>query len=280
MANALEFFKMSGSGNDFILGDDRLGQWTRPEIGRLAAGLCRRGLSVGADGLILLSNSNRASVRLRIFNSDGRETPMCGNGARCAARFAFLKVMAGRRLTLETGAGVLAAAILPDGRVEVEVPGRATPPQKLLLSAQGRSVPAYLTHTGVPHAVVFVKDPDAVPVREMGAALRRAPELGPEGANVNFVGADDLGPVRVRTYERGVEAETLACGTGATAVAWVLHSLGRARETVRLLPRSGKVLEVDLAPPGAGHPFRLRGEARLVYRGTLSEEAIEEAAAC
>jgi diaminopimelate epimerase len=280
VASPLEFFKMSGSGNDFILGDNRQGLWNGPNLSRLAAGLCRRGLSVGADGLILLETSNRASVRLRIFNSDGGESPMCGNGARCAARFAFLKVMAGRRMSLETGAGVLDAAVLPDGRVEVEVPGRTAPPEKLRLAASGRSIPAYLAHTGVPHLVVFVKDPDVVPVQEMGAILRRAPELGPEGANVNFVGPGNEQPVRVRTFERGVEGETLACGTGVTAVAWVLHSLGLVRGTVRLLPRSGKLLEVDVAPQESGHPFRLRGEARLIYRGTLSQESIEEALAC
>jgi len=280
MAEPLEFFKMSGAGNDFIVGDNRQGQWDAYPAEALARGLCRRGLSIGADGLILLETSNRAHFRLRIHNSDGSDGVMCGNGARCAARVAFIRVIAGRRMTMETGAGVIAAEIFHDGSVRVEIPGRAEPPVRLDLALGGRRVPCYLTESGVPHLVVFVKDVPSVAVQELGAALRHAPELGPDGANVNFVA---LGPepILMRSFERGVEGETQSCGTGATAVAWVLYRLGQAGTRVRLLPRSGKELLVEIDPTRAtSNPFRLTGEARLVFRGFLSEESLQEALAC
>jgi diaminopimelate epimerase len=278
MAEQLEFYKMSGAGNDFILVDNRQGLWSRYPMAQLAVGLCRRGLSVGADGFILVENSNRAQLRLRIFNRDGTQTPMCGNGARCAARYAFLRVMAGKQMTMETPSGVLDAEILSDGRVRIEVPGLAVQPRRVSLAVRGRRISGLFTDTGVPHLVVFVKDVGRVPVQELGRILRTSEELGPDGANVNFVEPGHGEPIDIRTFERGVEAETLACGTGATAVAWVLHWLGKTGTRVRLMPRSGKELIVDIdLQAGSGHLFRLTGEARVVCRGFLSEESIQEA---
>lgn len=281
MNDRFEFHKMTGAGNDFILGDNRRGEWGRWPASQLARGLCRRGLSVGADGLILIENSNRASFRMRMFNSDGGETEMCGNGTRCAARFALLKVIAGRRMTIETPAGILDAEVLPDNVVRVEMPGTSENPRRVDIPMRGRTVPAFLTDTGVPHLVVLVRDLGRVPVASLGRALRSAPEAGPSGANVDFVSVTDGEPYPMRTYERGVEGETLACGTGATAVARVLHHLGYAGSTVDLLARSGCGLSVGIRPGGPGSfPFTLQGEARLVYRGFLSEESLQEALEC
>jgi diaminopimelate epimerase len=281
MLDRFEFHKMTGAGNDFILGDNRRGEWNRWPIQRLARGLCRRGLSVGADGLILIENSNRASFRLRIYNSDGSESAMCGNGARCAARFALLKVIAGRRMTIETPAGILDAELLPDNVVRVEMPGKAVPPRRLNINLRGRSVPVLLTDTGVPHLVVLVRDLERIPVVSLGRTLRSSPEAGPDGANVDFVSVTNGEPYPMRTYERGVENETLACGTGATAAAWVLHHLGYAGSSVNLRVRSGRNLEVRIIPKGSGiHPFTLTGEARVVFRGFLSEESLQEALEC
>lgn len=281
MLDRFEFYKMTGAGNDFILGDNRRGEWNRWPLDLLARGLCRRGLSIGADGLILVENSNRASLRMRVFNADGSESEMCGNGARCAARFALLKVIAGRRMTIETPAGIVDAELLPDNLVEVEIPGRAEPPIRLDLPVRGRSVPGLLTDTGVPHLVVLVRDLERVPVVSLGRTLRRAPEVGPGGANVDFVSVSDGEPFPMRTYERGVENETLACGTGATAAAWVLHHLGYTGAAVSLRMRSGTDLQVTIAPGSAGaYPFKLKGEARVVFRGFLSEESLQEALAC
>jgi diaminopimelate epimerase len=279
MAEPLEFHKFSGAGNDFILGDNRQGIWNVAPLPRLARGLCRRGLSVGADGLILLETSSKAHLRLRFFNPDGSESPFCGNGARCAARYAFLKVAAGRSMSLETGAGVVSARVLPDGRVEVEVPLPREEPRPVTVSLLRGTVPALRVLAGVPHLVVFVKDLSAVPVASLGAALRSAPEAGPGGANVDFVSVEGGPPYRVRTFERGVEGETLACGTGAVAVAWVLWSRKVASGPVRLLPRSGKELEVAFSP-GTSPYGRLTGEARPVCRGFISQESLEEALSC
>lgn len=277
MIDQLEFFKMSGAGNDFILGDNRHGSWSALPLDHLARSLCRQHLGVGADGLILVETSKKAHIRLRIFNSDGSESPMCGNGARCAARYAFLKVIAGRVMTMEVGPEVIGAEVLGDGRVRVEVPAGGRAPERISLRVQGRTIPAYLTDTGVPHLVVFVKDVEAVPVQALGAALRRAPETGPGGANVDFVAPSPAPPFRMRTFERGVESETLACGTGATAVAWTLRSLGLAGTDVVLLPRSGRELVVSMEQgSGAAPKFQLTGDARQVYRGILSQEALQE----
>jgi diaminopimelate epimerase len=278
MIEQIEFFKMSGAGNDFILGDNRQGAWSGYSLDRLARGLCRRGTSVGADGLILLEGSGKAHFRIRIFNRDGTHAAMCGNGARCAARYAFLKVIAGRQMNIEAPAGVFSARVLPDSRVEVEIPGATGEPEPISLEIQGRTLTGLLAHTGVPHLVVFVRDAASVPVASLGAALRSAPELGPEGANVDFVSTLGGEPFPMRTYERGVEAETLACGTGAAAVAWVLHRRGLGGPKIRLAVRSGRELTVEIAEHSTA--FRLTGEARVVFRGVLLQESIEEALRC
>lgn len=284
MGEGLEFYKMSGAGNDFIVADNRLGVWNAFTLGSLAKGLCLPHLSIGADGMILVENSKKAHLKLRIYNSDGSESPMCGNGARCAARYALLKVIAGRQMTIEAGPHVLAAEILADDLVRVEIPGRPEPPRRLDVQIQGRALPAFITHIGVPHAVIFVKDLralDDLPVNSMGKTLRRAPEFGPAGANINFVALSPTPPFFIRTFERGVEAETLSCGTGVTAAAWVLHYLDRAGTDVRLMTRSGQELVVQVLGAQAPAPqFTLTGQARVIYRGTLSQESLQEALRC
>jgi diaminopimelate epimerase len=284
MTEGLEFYKMSGAGNDFILGDNRQGAWSAYSLGSLAKGLCLQHLSVGADGVILIEHSKKAHLKLRIFNADGSESLMCGNGARCAARYALLKVIAGRQMTIEAGPDVLNAEILAGDLVRIEIPGGAQLPRRVDVLVNGRSLPAFVTHTGVPHAVIFVKDRqalEALPVNSLGAALRRAPEFGAAGANINFVALSPAPPFSIRTFECGVEGETLACGTGVTAAAWVLRHLGRAGDNIRLLARSGHELAVEvLGRPSPAPQFTLAGEVRLVYRATLSLEALQEALRC
>ena len=281
MSERLSFFKMSGAGNDFLVADNRHGEWDAFDLPKLARGLCRRALSVGADGLILLEPSARAAYALRILNRDGSASPMCGNGARCAARFAALNGAFEGRTLFEAGGHLLSAELLPSGDVRVELPGKAAAPRRVDVSLEGRLVQGFHTDSGVPHFVLFVRDLKAVPVQAFGRALRFAPEMGEGGANVDFVSAGTESPFAMRTYERGVEGETLACGTGATAVAWVLHSLGKAGRAVKILAASGKELLVEIDPdPASGNPFRLSGEARVVYEGHLSPESIQEALAC
>lgn len=279
---SLEFFKMSGAGNDFIVGDDRAGAWSFFDVPALARGFCRRGLSVGSDGLILLEASKRARFRMRVYNPDGSEAAMCGNGGRCAARFAFLKVIAGRQMTIEIQSGAVQAEVLPDGSVRLEMPLRPVSPKSVSLELDGRSVGGYLVDAGVPHLVVFVRDIASTPVESLGRRLRSHPSLGAGGANVDFVGpAEPDGTVAVRTFERGVEGETLACGTGAAAVAWLLHHVGTRPGRVNLRMRSGKVMEAEVRREEGRPPtLFIAGDAVLVYQGRLSDEAIEEALRC
>jgi diaminopimelate epimerase len=275
LAEPIEFYKMSGAGNDFILGDNRSGRWPSNDLPGLAARLCRRRLGIGADGLLLLENSPRASFKVDIYNSDGSRARMCGNGARCAARFAFLKVIAGKHMTMEFPAGVLEAEILSGDDVQVTMPLRLEPPVPASLDIRGKEIKGFRVHAGVPHFILFVREMEAAPVSTLGPLIRSHPFFGEAGTNVDFLSLRESGPTAIRTWERGVEGETLACGTGVTAAAWLLQERYGKRGPHRLLVRSGSVLEVGL--PGAGNGSRevfLKGEARVVYRGILSGGSI------
>ncbi len=281
MSEFLEFFKMNGAGNDFIIGDNRHYQWSAYPLAALARGLCRPHVGVGADGLILLENSKKAHFKIRIFNSDGSESPMCGNGARCAARYALMRVIAGRSMTIQAGPDVISAEVLPDLTVRVEIPGEPQAPRRIDLAVERRSLPSFLTTAGVPHLVIFVRDRealDAIPLSVLGPKLRHAPELGPQGANVDFVALSPAPPFALRTFERGVEAETLACGTGVTACAWVMKHAGVSGDATTFRTRSGRDLTVEIAGGQApASRFSLTGDAVLVFKGSLSEEALQEA---
>jgi diaminopimelate epimerase len=277
--STISFFKMTGSGNDFVMIDGRahsVGLWTPQSI----VSICSRRMGVGADGLVVLEpGSDPRAVRFHFFNNDGERAAMCGNASLCATRLAAqlgLADPAGMRL--ETDAGVFETRCL-DGsgeRAELDLP-------EVTLHGEARIQPvlgedrARLATVGVPHLVVLVEeDVLAAPdLMERGRELRWHPALGPEGANVNFVGKME-GRWRMRTYERGVEGETLACGTGAVAAVVVLTNLGRAQAPCDILTSSGKCLTVSSAMPGGdlvGQP-RLGGEGRLVFRGEIAELVI------
>lgn len=283
MPEPLEFYKMTGAGNDFIVGDNRAGSWSVLNLPALARGLCRPALSVGGDGLVLVESSKRARFRVRVFNRDGSEAGLCGNGTRCAVRFALLKVIAGRQTTVETPAGVLEAEVCPDEEVRLKMTLRSEAPRRLTLTVSGKAVEGYLVTAGVPHFIVFVKDIQSVPLASLGPLLRNHPDLAPDGANVDFLELREGGePHSIRTYERGVEGETLACGTGVSAAGWLLYQTFAKPALQRFQVRSRKVLEVhcgEAAFPGE-LSVRLKGEARTVYRGQLTVETIEEALTC
>ena len=268
-----EFFKMSAAGNDFIALDNRDGAWSGPEFVDLTRRLCTRALSVGADGVILLEESKRANVRARFFNPDGRPT-FCGNGARCAARLAFLKGLAPARMTVETDLGVHRAEVSGTG-VSFEMRDATQFEERVEVASQGRLYTGTLVDTGVPHYVVVEPGPAGDSIEATGRALRMHPRFAPAGANVNFVHALEGGLFAIRTYERGVEGETLACGTGCVASALALAAAGQARSPVDLRTRSGLSIRVRFegeARRAAG--IRLEGEARLVFVGHLTGEAL------
>lgn len=267
---------MAGGGNDFVMIDNRGGRII--DGSDLAKRICTRALSVGADGLILVEPSARATFRMRYYNSDGSFGAFCGNGTRCAARFAFLNVIAGRKMTIETDAGIVSAEIAEGGQVTLALPPpmRFRPQRPLTVGTQTLHGSSILV--GVPHYVLFLReDLWSQNIAPLGSAIRSHPELQPDGgANVNFVVVRDSHSIEVRTYERGVEAETLSCGSGVVASAVTSGLFGRVQSPVSVLTRSGITYEVSFTIAD-GHPddVRLRGDARLIYRATITPETLE-----
>lgn len=265
-----EFYKMSGSGNDFIVFDSRDGD-TRPlESADIIRRLCDRRQGVGADGLVVIEPSRSASLLMKYFNSDGSRGAMCGNAALCVTRLAARLGLAEEdAMTIESDDGAIASRVLGD-RPEIDL--RAVRGIRTEVAAEleaGEQRMGYAI-AGVPHIVVLCEDVGAVHVARRGAELRRADWTGSEGANVNFVSKAG-GGWAMRTFERGVEGETLACGTGAVASAAVLRAWGLTGSETALRTRSGCVLEVGLRDEDGRVLPRLRGEGRLVFEGVLGE---------
>jgi diaminopimelate epimerase len=268
----LSFWKMSGSGNDFIVIDNRRNKVAASEGADLARALCPRRFSVGADGLILVQNSSRADFGWRFFNADGSEAAMCGNGGRCAARFAYLKGIASEDMCFETAAGLIKAEV-HGRRVKLQLPDPYGFREKVSLKVGARTLEAGYMVVGVPHAVLNVDDIEVVPVQRWGRAVRRHSEFAPEGTNVNFYQLTGSGRAAIRTYERGVENETLACGTGSVATALVAAAGGKVRGPVRLATRGGEELTVYYRRRGTVFSdVYLEGEADLVFEGKTWEE--------
>ncbi len=212
----IPFVKMSGSGNDFILIDNREKTLDADRLGDFVPRVCTRKVSVGADGLVLIEPSNRVDFRWRFFNSDGSVAEMCGNAGRCAARFAVLKGIAAERLSFETLAGIIEAEV-HGKQVKLQMVQPFGMELGLGIRMDGQEHLLHLINTGVPHAVEIVKEARGVDVRDLGRKIRFHPRFQPAGTNANFLQPIDRSPLKVRTYERGVEDETLACGTGAVA---------------------------------------------------------------
>jgi diaminopimelate epimerase len=266
------FWKMSGSGNDFILVDNRRGAVRPGEGPALARRLCTRGFSVGADGLILIERSREADFAWRFYNADGSEAAMCGNGGRCAARFAFLKKIAPARMRFLTGAGLIRAEVR-GARVKLELPPPAGYRESVPVEIEGRPVDAGFVVVGVPHAVIHVESLESVPVAEWGRPLRHHGAFGTAGANVNFFRVEGPHALRVRTYERGVEGETHACGTGSVATALVAAAAGLVGSPVTVTTSGGEKLRVYFRRRGDRFTeVFLEGGADVVYEGKTWEE--------
>jgi diaminopimelate epimerase len=271
----LPFTKMSGTGNDFILIDHRQPRIAREVMPEFARLVCRRRFSVGADGLIFIEDSDQADFKWLFYNADGSEAEMCGNGARCAARFAYMRGIAPAHMRFETLAGIIEANVS-----DTDVSVLMTPPQEFRqgveLECDGNSLQLDCVDTGVPHAVLFVDNYDQVDVCRLGSRIRHHQEFMPAGTNVNFVMALENGAFKVRTYERGVENETMACGTGAVASALVAAVKGQVSSPVEIVTSGGDKLQIifDLQEgPGAKNVF-LKGPASMIYNGELNAEAL------
>jgi diaminopimelate epimerase len=269
----ITFYKMSGSGNDFIVIDNRAGIVDEKNLSQWIASVCRRKRSVGADGLILIETSGRADFKWRFFNADGGEAEMCGNGGRCVARLAHLKGIAGPRLSLETQTGVIQAEVT-DRRVKLEMPQPSTVELDYPLEVGGETFTVSSITVGVPHVVIWAKDVDTAAVFKIGQAIRYHTHYAPAGTNVNFVQPLEDGALAIRTYERGVEDETLACGTGSAAAALIASAKGMVNSPAALNTRGGELLKVYFDKHG--DEFRevfLEGDARIIYEGKLWKEA-------
>lgn len=271
----IPFMKMSGSGNDFILIDHREPILGEDQMKGFAQRVCRRRISVGADGLILIERSGKADFKWRFFNADGSEAEMCGNGGRCAARFAWLKGIAGPSLTFETLAGILSAQV--DGkRVKLEM----TKPSGLKLdekiSIEGKEMTISSINTGVPHTVFFLRDFEEVDVVRMGRAIRNHSRYAPSGTNANFVRIENDTRLSVRTYERGVDDETLACGTGAVASALIGAFKELVKSPVSIKTSGGEILTVHFEiEAGEARQVFFEGDVHIIYEGEIWEEAYE-----
>ena len=289
----IPFMKLSGAGNDFIVVDNRNRAVDPGKMSAFVASVCTRHLSVGADGLIFIEKAPKAHFRWRFYNNDGGEADFCGNGARCVARFAYLKRIAPKKMRFEGRAGVVEAMV--DGEsVTVRVPDPTglrlnirldIPPHRWRRADQaaqsqpshiGMTLEGHAINTGVPHFVYFVHDTSTAEVIGLGRQIRHHPAFKPAGTNVDFVEVVDRSTIRIRTYERGVEDETLACGSGAIASALVAAVVHKVESPVAVVPLSRRPMAVSFRMDGNRFAdVALAGEARAVYEGEMYPDAWE-----
>lgn len=252
----IPFVKMHGAGNDFVMIDDR--SLSFPIAAETIARLANRPEGVGCEGVILVQPSTVADFSMRFFNPDGSEANLCGNGARCVAAFAFdIGAAKASQMTFETGAGLICAQVMNEGLVKIAMP-------------QPKSLRHDFVNSGVPHAIVVLDDVASVDVNEEGRRIRYSDEFAPEGANVDFVKLLDTHSLVIRTYERGVEAETFACGTGSVAAALIGVAQYGLSFPVRVTTGRGVSLEID--GEWNGDDFKnitLCGPVKRVFSGTI-----------
>jgi len=266
---------MAGGGNDFVIIDNRAGRVA--DAVDLTRRVCTAHLSVGADGLILVEPSSRADFRMRYYNNDGSGGEFCANGTRCAARFALLNGIAPQKMTIDTDVGIVGAEVT-EGIVDLALPSPRAFRAERPLRVDDKSIHGSSIVMGVPHYVLF---PDAdlwsLDIVPLGRAIRFHPELKPDGgANVNFVVVRDEHSIDVRTYERGVEAETFSCGSGVVASVATSALVGKISSPVSVLTRSGIALQVTFTREGNEiRNVHLTGDARLIYTADFTPETIE-----
>lgn len=266
----IHFTKLHGNGNDFILIDEYRGEVISDKSG-FAARYCNRRFGIGADGILYLGNSDKADISMRIFNSDGSEAEMCGNGIRCLAKYALDEGYIKENANVETPAGILSVALRLEDKtwitVNMGIPVFEREKIPAINAGEFLNVPLHgynvsAVNTGVPHAVIFV-DSFAPGLMVIAPKIRYDPVF-PKGINVNFVIINSRDEITVHTYERGVEAETLSCGTGSVACAAVAHKLGKIGKKVKVNTEGGE-LRITLAYDGA----YMGGPAERVFEGTV-----------
>lgn len=237
----IHFSKYSGCGNDFILIDNRQ-QFFEPARSNLIARLCHRRLGIGADGIVLLEESSKADFRMRIFNADGGEAEMCGNGLRCLVRFIQELGIDKESISIETMHQII-TTIISEDFISAMMPAPETCYLSKELNIEGRTYTLHSINTGVPHVVIFVENLEDSTWMAIAPKIRHHPNFFPHGTNVNFALFTDQ-EVKVRTYERGVEGETLACGTGAAAVAIAAACIHQLSSPITIRPQSNETIKI------------------------------------
>lgn len=266
MQNKISFYKMVASGNDFVVVDNR--RQVIKDATAFARTICRPHLGAVADGLLLFESSKKAHFKMRIVNSDGSEAAACGNGFRCIALYAHEILKYSSSMRFESGSGIIEGHVGPKGRVKVQLIKPRIFETDSVIEVRGNRLHYSFLDTGVPHTVIFVEGLPRVEVAEIGKAIRHHAHFQPFGTNVNFVEVKSKKEIAVRTYERGVEDETLACGTGSTASAVVSVLKGYAESPVSVQTKGGENLRIEIFKKGSEiENVFLEGKAQFVYKG-------------
>ena len=273
--NKIPFMKLSGAGNDFVIINNlsQVVDSTDSEFMNFVTKVCQRRMSVGADGVLLVEPNEDVDFRMRYFNADGGEVETCGNGARCISKFAYLNGIVSKQMRFLTNAGIYEAEIVGDNvKVGMSDPTDIRINVPLRLEDDVHDVG--FVNSGVPHVVFFVDDLETTEVFDLGQQTRYHDDFKPAGTNANFINIYSQELIEIRTYERGVENETLACGTGSIASAIVSASLGKVKSPVSVKTASGVILKIhfDLENEVAKNVY-LEGDARVIFAGELTSEA-------
>ena len=274
MIRQISFVKASGAGNDFVIIDNHEGR-LQCDFSKLSRALCAPHIGIGADGLLVLDPALGSDFRMQYYNADGSSGGMCGNGGRCIAQYAHLSGLTGVEMRFEALGHVYEASILGSKvRLRMKDPAGYRPAMKLTTDTE--ALTASFIDTGAPHAVIFVEDTGQIDVSRLGREVRHHRSFAPGGTNVNFVKATNRTSIELRTYERGVEAETLACGTGSIAAALV-SALERGIDLpVRVRVRSGEDLFVDARKSeGSYTDITLEGGADILFTGVVKIDDFE-----
>lgn len=277
----IEFWKVQASGNDFVLIDCRDNKWSDEKYVEFTKNVCDRKFGVGGDGILVVENSDKADFTMRIFNADGSEAEMCGNGSRCFAFWVVKYILKKDTadITFETIAGIIkASVVMQEAKTSCDVKIGLSDPEGLELDTEleveGTKIKVNFLNTGVPHAVVELDDIEDLDIKKMGAAIRYHDYFAPAGTNVNFIQVQSEDKILVRTYERGVEDETLSCGTGTCASAIIAALKNQAEKTdynMNITSRSQEHLKVDFKRDGDKiYDVQLDGLAYEVFSGKTS----------
>ena len=264
MKKQINFWKMSGSGNDFVVIDNRKSIVKKPA--EFAERYCHRKFGVGADGLLLVEKSKNYDFKMVYFNSDGSRAAFCGNGSRCIALYALLNGIAPRKMSFASDAGIISAEIMRENAVKVKMPDPKGIKLDFDITVDGKKHKASFADTGVPHTVVFVNNIEKTDVETLGRKIRWHKMFKPSGANVNFVKLLGKNRISVRTYERGVEGETLACGTGTVAASVISILKKYVVSPLSSTTRGGEILRVYYD----GKTAFFEGKVSKIFEGKIS----------